>query len=101
MWRLSIFSMLFLLWSTQSLEAQEQVTIGTRVRITAPSVRTESIVGDVTSISGDTIVVVTKKGSRRRRVVSPAGVSHFSTEILSRVVDGVSPERMNKDRIVG
>jgi len=33
MCRLVIFSMLFLLWSPQNLEAREQVTKGARVRV--------------------------------------------------------------------
>ncbi len=55
--RLAIFSMLFLLGSLQNLEAQEQVSVGARVRITAPYLSKRPLVGTVVTAGADTLKV--------------------------------------------
>ena len=47
----------FLLWSPQSLEAQEQVTVGALVRITAPSISKDRLVGTVIATTADTFML--------------------------------------------
>ena len=47
----------FLLWSPQNLEAQEQVTVGVRVRIKAPSISKDRLVGTVVASSADTLML--------------------------------------------
>ena len=61
MYRLVLFSMLFLLWSPQSLEAQEQITVGTRVRIKAPSISKRRLVGSIVTLSADSLFLKLKK----------------------------------------